>query len=460
MQRTTCHRCAWIGPVVFTTLLMLPVFQSFAVAQQAPPVTGTLMLGGKTYTLTHAVAYPKKLGEDSQTGVLLCDRAIDAAKIAQTLKENDGNDIDVAPRTPYLRLTFDAKGKLKSYNCYAGGTTISQPAGAATAELKIDQGQVTGLAKLEPEGKDAFRRSFDLKFSVPLLGSTANSAGATASGQAQPLRKPGVEGKFIGNGKAAKLAFVSAYSREPFADKASLTIVMTEKDHSRDAKPDFKAGFGNYGDALIISCHEQDGNVFGCVVSHSAHAKRGFSSVGAIDISEFQITGGQVQGRLQTAGEEEFFSDKWLVDLTFAAPYKSTATPAAKTASSPAVASAKPEVPKMVPAGNQPRGDSPPVAADAKLKATDLAMVKDVPNVEFKKLVQHITYTSDRDYKTLAGEIGKQLAAQGWQVDGRDLVGVSAILKRKRGAATLTIFVKPAGTGSQVNVMTSGLDWE
>jgi hypothetical protein len=444
---------------MLATLLMLPVFQAVALAQQTPPVTGTLVLGGKTYTLTHAVAYPKKLGEDSQTGVLLCDRAIDAAKIAQTLKENDGNDIDVAPRTPYLRLTFDAKGKLKSYNCYAGGTTISQPAGAATAELKMEQGHATGLAKLEPEGKDVFRRSFDLKFSAPLIGTASSVAAGVGNGAVQTLRKPGVEGKFIGNGKAAKLAFISAYSREPFAEKPSLTIVITEKDHSRDAKPDFKAGFGDYGDALIISCHEQDGNVFGCVVSHSAHAKRGFSSVGAIDISEFQIARGQVQGRLQTVGEEEFFSDKWLVDLTFAAPYKSTATPAAKAVASPAVTSTKPESPKVAPTGKQPRGDSPG-AADSKLKATDLAMVKDVPNVEFKKLVQQITYTSDRDYKTLAGEIGKQLAAQGWQVDGRDLVGVSAILKRKRGAATLTIFVKPAGTGTQVNVMTSGLDWE
>src|SRR5262245_15524584 len=68
--------------------------------------------------------------------------------------------------------------------------------------------------------------------------------------------KAEVSGVFKGNGKDSKLAFVSAQWREPFNDKPSIRLVFTEKDHSRDPKPDFNAAFGRYGSALIVSLHE------------------------------------------------------------------------------------------------------------------------------------------------------------------------------------------------------------
>jgi hypothetical protein len=51
-------------------------------------------------------------------------------------------------------------------------------------------------------------------------------------------------------------------------------LVFTEKDHSKDNKPDFGAMFGKYGSALIISCDE-DGGIFGCQVVHSCTQKTG-----------------------------------------------------------------------------------------------------------------------------------------------------------------------------------------
>jgi hypothetical protein len=60
----------------------------------------------------------------------------------------------------------------------------------------------------------------------------------------------------------------------------------------------------------------------------------------------------------------------------------------------------------------------------------------------------------------LAAEIAKKLQTQGWTTEGRDLIGVSAILKRKLGDASLTIFVKPAAEGSEVNIMSKGLLWD
>ena len=46
---------------------------------------------------------------------------------------------------------------------------------------------------------------------------------------------------FKGNGKEAKIAYVSAHWQEPFSDKPSIMLVFTEKDHSKDKKPDFNA---------------------------------------------------------------------------------------------------------------------------------------------------------------------------------------------------------------------------
>src|SRR5947209_10567325 len=81
---------------------------------------------------------------------------------------------------------------------------------------------------------------------------------------------PPVSGKFTGDGTEAKLAFVTASKGEPFADKATIRLVFTEKDHSKDAKAYIKAGFGDYGSALIITVHP-DGKIIGCEVAHTAH---------------------------------------------------------------------------------------------------------------------------------------------------------------------------------------------
>src|SRR5207245_7862500 len=113
--------------------------------------------------------------------------------------------------------------------------------------------------------------------------------------------KPSVTGVFKGNGKDAKLAHMSAHWREPFSDKPSMVLVFTEKDHSKDKKPDFDAGFGKFGSALVVSLHE-DGDIFGCEVAHTALKHQNFSSIGRIKTDNFQFADGQVQGKLATDG--------------------------------------------------------------------------------------------------------------------------------------------------------------
>jgi hypothetical protein len=128
-----------------------------------------------------------------------------------------------------------------------------------------------------------------------------------------------VTGVYKANGQEAKLAYVLTKKGEPFADKPTIVMVFTEKDPSKAKKPDFDALFGKYGSALIITIQE-DGQIVGCQVAHSALKKSGFSSVGTIKMSEFKLKDGKMQGKLSTGGEDDFFGDKWEVDFKFQAP--------------------------------------------------------------------------------------------------------------------------------------------
>jgi hypothetical protein len=132
-----------------------------------------------------------------------------------------------------------------------------------------------------------------------------------------------------------------------------------------------------------------------------------------------------------------------------------------KSADKPAKAKASKAKParKPDPDADDDDDDAPAKAADM-LNVKDLALPKDATDVAYKKLVEHMSFKSPTAVQALAGDFSKKLAAQGWKADDSDLVTAkSAILKRARGDATLTIFIKPADKGSVVTIMTEGLDW-
>jgi hypothetical protein len=59
------------------------------------------------------------------------------------------------------------------------------------------------------------------------------AAGSLSAADDEP-----VSGVFKGNGKEAKLAYVTTRKGEPFADKPTIILTFTEKDHSKEKKPD------------------------------------------------------------------------------------------------------------------------------------------------------------------------------------------------------------------------------
>jgi hypothetical protein len=195
-------------------------------------------------------------------------------------------------------------------------------------------------------------------------------------------------------------------------------------------------------------------------VVHSAHKKQGFSSTGQIKTDNFKFEDGKVEGELTTDGQAEVFGETWEVKLKFVAPLgeipKEFQVPDSK----------KPEETKTNKQSTQDDSDDDSEkpksqsAAD-QLKVKDLALTKDATNVEYKAAVEHVIFKSKSNTKAVCAELTANLKAQGWAKDGSDLITpASSILKRKRGDAALTIFVKPENGGSEVKIFTEGLAWD
>jgi hypothetical protein len=436
---------------------------------------GTLMVEKKNYLLSHALAYETTIADEEVIAVVLSGQAITSEQLNKAKeREKDGNDSDF--KRPHLKLEFTKAGDLKLWSAGAGNTSLGRRSGNATGKLTLQNGRVSGNASQPNETEGMFPSGFDVRFNVPLLAA-GESLPATVVKKPGPAAnvKPTVTGVFKGNGKEAKIAFVSAHWREPFGDKPSIALVFTEKDHSKVKKPDFDAAFGKFGSALIISLHE-DGGIFGCQVVHSAHKKQGFSSIGQIRTDNFKFEEGKVEGDLVTDGQLEFFGDTWEVNLKFVAPLGEIPKEfqVAESKMPEEKMTTKPKSQTSEDAEDDENDDdysaqankimglaeaSPSERAD-KLNVKDLPLTKDASHVEYKAMVEHVLFTSQSGVKAVVTELTANLKAQGWTKEGSDLfTPASTILKRKRGDATLTIFVKPFGPGSEVKIFTEGLAW-
>ncbi len=428
-------------------------------AKQAKAGEGTLMVSGKNYPLKHALAYETTSNEEEVIAVVLSGQPVSSEKLKEAREaEKDGQDPNF--KRPFVRLEFTKARALKFWSAGAGNTQLDRRSGNATGELKLQDSRVSGKASQPNETEGMFPAGFDVHFDVALLRA-GESLPATVTKKPGPAAnvKPSVTGVFKGNGKEAKLAHMSAHWREPFSNQPSMVLVFTEKDHSKDKKPDFDAGFGKFGSALIISLHE-DGDIFGCEVVHTAHKKQGFSSIGQIKTNDFQFADGQVQGELTTDGQAEVFGETWEVNLKFVAPLgeipKEFQVADSKKPDEDATdkpATTKPTTKLSEKAAPEPAKDQ--------LNVKDLALTKDASDVEYKALVEHLLFKSKANVKSVCAELAANLKAQGWTKEGSDLItAASSILKRKRGDAELTIFVKPADGGSQVQIFTEGLSWD
>ena len=423
---------------------------------------GTLMLEKKNYPLKHALAYETTTDDEPAIAVVLSGQAVSSQKLKEAQEAEKGGG-DGNFNRPYLKLVFKKTGEIKRWSAGAGGSMLSRGSGGVTGELKLQNGRASGKASQSNETDTMVPNSFDVRFDVALL-KAGDSLSASATKKPGPAAnvKPSVTGVFKGNGKDAKLGYVSAHWREPFSDKPSMDLVCTEKDHSKDKKPDLNASFGRFGSALIISLND-DGEIFGCQVVHSAHKKQGFSSIGSIHTNDFSFEGGKVEGDLTTGGQVDTFGEKWDVKIKFVAPLGEIPKEFQPTESKKLD---KEDEPASTKSGEEPgteESDDVPAAKPmaGALNVKDLALTKDATDVEYNTVVEHVVFKSKSNVKKTCAELAANLKTQGWTNDGSDLVQPqSSILKRKRGEATLTIFVKPEGGGSEIKIFTEGLSWD
>jgi hypothetical protein len=426
---------------------------------------GTLTIEKKSSAFKYAVAFETTIDNEDAIAVVLSGRAVPGEKIKEA-RENDKHSGETDFGRPFLKLVFKKSGELKYFSAAAGGTMLGRNSGKATGELKVQNGRASGKASQPIDTEGMFHAGFDVRFDVALL-KAGDSPAPTVVKTPGPAANvpPSVTGVFKGNGKDAKLAYVSAHWGEPFDGKPGIILVFTEKDHSKDKKPDFDASFGKFGSALVISLHE-DGRIYGCQVVHSAHKKQGFSSVGNIETGEFSFENGKVEGELTTNGQLETFGETWEVKLKFLAPLgeipKEFQVPESKKEEKSPSSKPDEKATKKDAASDDDEDHDVTVARPnaGGLKAKELALTKDATEVEYNQAVENVVFKSNSEVKKVCAELAAALKAQGWTNDGVDLVQPqSSILKRKRGGAKLTIFVKPVESGSHVQMFTEGLSW-
>ena len=127
-------------------------------------------------------------------------------------------------------------------------------------------------------------------------------------------------GRFVGNGKEVKLAFASAWPRDPFSGKDTIVVVVTEKDHAASKKPWFDASFGKFGAALQFKLTLPDAKLIGTDVGHPGLKRSPVSVSGTgIQTEGVTLTATRVEGRFFTPKPETFFDDAFEIDMKVAA---------------------------------------------------------------------------------------------------------------------------------------------
>ena len=252
-------------------------------------------------------------------------------------------------------------------------------------------------------------------------------------------------------GTSYSLEHAVAYEAKVFDDKGLSVILSSKPIPVAKLEKALKDGKGSDDGFFLFQPHvrvtfDKAGKVMFC----NAWADNNSVSVSGLNLSgDLAVKDGRVKGKAALAADADS-KRKSTFDATFDIELLVVELPpdGAKPGSEP-----KEDAP--------PAGEAKPAPKQGTVHYKDLPLPKDATDVEYKKIVGQIKCKSATNYKAVAKALTESLAGQGWATAGPDLVGpASAILKRKMGDASLTIFVKPADAGSTVTVMSTGLSWD
>ncbi len=143
--------------------------QKTAPRVDAQPVKGTFVIGGKSYSLTHAVAYEAKVFDDYMINVLASSEPIAVDKLKNALRDGKGSDDKFITFQPQVKLTFKKTGEIRFCNSNADGHSFSVSGGDLAGELVTNDGHVIGDASYKSEEGSKRPASFDVKFDLELI---------------------------------------------------------------------------------------------------------------------------------------------------------------------------------------------------------------------------------------------------------------------------------------------------
>jgi hypothetical protein len=126
-----------------------------------------------------------------------------------------------------------------------------------------------------------------------------------------------VDGTYRANGKDAKLAYLLAKKGDPFSGKPTTVLIFSEKDASKDPRPDFHAQMGDLGDALVIRLMKDGDNwdVIGSEFAHAALKHSGASGTGIVSVKDVSAANGELSGHL--TANTDLFGESLVIDLRF-----------------------------------------------------------------------------------------------------------------------------------------------
>jgi hypothetical protein len=284
------------------------------------------------------------------------------------------------------------------------------------------------------------------------LAVPAASAAAAPDAEGQPCK-----GTMLLGDKTYELKYAAAYPVTVFDDREAVTVLFTDQSIPMDKLKAALAAKGNDDSFFFFKPHVRvtfgkDGKPMFC----NAFADNSSLSVsGPKLLGELAVKDGKVRGKASLKAEPDdkrkSSFDVSSFELTLLDVPRPKAVPKSE---------AKPVAAEEV----EKRDKSDDAAPKDAVPSRKLPLPEGATDVEYKKLVGQIKCKSPKDVKTTASALSSKLADQGWKVEGSDLIGPkSAILKRARGGATLTVFVKPAEgdeSASAVMIMSKGLNWD
>jgi hypothetical protein len=125
---------------------------------------GTLQIRGTTYKLDQAIAYSSIVLDENCINVLLSSAVIPVDKLKDAL--NDGNDDKFIFFKPNVKITFSKEGRVRFFNAYGDGASVSASGSDLKGQLVVKDGRVNGSCTYSPDDK---KSSFDAQFDLALI---------------------------------------------------------------------------------------------------------------------------------------------------------------------------------------------------------------------------------------------------------------------------------------------------